>query len=205
MIDAIHDLIERFGLIAVLLGCIAEGESAAILGGFFAHQGVLEARHVLLAAFVGSFMGDAIYFLAGRYFSDISLVRNLRRKPAFAYACAMAQAHAVPYVLLIRFVYGFRLIGGVVAGLSNIGLLKFLILNALAALIWAGLFTGAGYVFGPGAEQIIGAELAKHERLLFGFGLGMLVAGAGWFAIRRFKHLVQLQIRSDRHRRRGSS
>ncbi|TIN07946.1 MAG: DedA family protein, partial [Mesorhizobium sp.] len=38
MTEAIHRLIEQYGLIAVFFGCVAEGESAAILGGFFAHQ-----------------------------------------------------------------------------------------------------------------------------------------------------------------------
>ena len=36
MIDTLHWLVARYGLIAVFLGCVAEGESAAILGGFFA-------------------------------------------------------------------------------------------------------------------------------------------------------------------------
>jgi membrane protein DedA with SNARE-associated domain len=196
MIDAIHYLIERFGLIAVFLGCIAEGESAAILGGFFAHQGTFEVWQVFAAAFAGSFLGDAVFFLVGKYFSDSSFVRNLRQKPAFDYAYRMVQAYPAPYVLLNRYVYGFRLIGGVVAGLSDIGVPKFLVLNALAALVWAFLFIGIGYVFGLGAEQVIGAELAKHERLLFGLGLGVIIAGAGSYAIHRFSVHFQTETES---------
>jgi membrane protein DedA with SNARE-associated domain len=193
MIDAIHYLIERFGLIAVFLGCIAEGESAAILGGFFAHQGTFEVWQVFAAAFVGSFLGDALFFLTGKYLSDSSFVRKLHQKPAFAYARRMVQSYPAPYVLLNRYVYGFRLIGGVVAGLSDISLPKFLILNAIAALVWAVLFIGIGYVFGLGAEQVIGAELAKHERLLFGLGLAVVMAGAGWYAIHKFSVHLQTQ------------
>jgi membrane protein DedA with SNARE-associated domain len=196
MTDAIHYLIERFGLIAVFLGCIAEGESAAILGGFFAHQGVFEVEQAFAAAFVGSFLGDTLFFLAGKHFSGSSFVRKLHQKPAFAYACRIVQAYPAPYVLLNRYVYGFRLIGGVVAGLSDIGLPKFLVLNALAALVWALLFIGIGYVFGLGAEHLIGAELAKHERLLFGLGLGVIIAGAGSYAIHRFSVHLQTQTES---------
>ena len=36
MTDAIHLLIEKSGLFAVFIGCVAEGESAAILAGFLA-------------------------------------------------------------------------------------------------------------------------------------------------------------------------
>ena len=186
MIDAIHYLIERFGLIAVFVGCIAEGESAAILGGFFAHQGLFDGWKALLAAFLGSFLGDTSFFITGKYFSNSSLVAKVREKPAFAYACRMVQEHPAPYVLLNRYIYGFRLIGGIVAGLSNIALPQFLFLNAIASLVWAFLFIGIGYVFGLGAEQIIGAELARHERLLFGLGAVVLVAAAGWYASRKF-------------------
>jgi membrane protein DedA with SNARE-associated domain len=51
MIDEIHYLIEWFRLIAVFLGCIAEDKSAAILGGFLAHQELSEAWQVLVVAF----------------------------------------------------------------------------------------------------------------------------------------------------------
>lgn len=110
----------------------------------------------------------------------------------------MVQAHPAPYVLLNRYVYGFRLIGGVVAGLSAIGLPKFLILNAIASLVWAFLFIGIGYVFGLGAEQVVGAELAKHERLLFGLGLGAIIAGMGWYAIHSFSRHIQMQKEVER-------
>jgi hypothetical protein len=107
-----------------------------------------------------------------------------------------SQAYPAPYVLLNRYVYGYRLIGGVVAGLSDINLPKFLILNAIAALVWASLFIGIGYVFGLGAEQVVGAELAKHERLLFGLGLGVIIAGAGLYAIHKFSVHLQTQAGS---------
>jgi membrane protein DedA with SNARE-associated domain len=196
MTDAIHYLIERFGLIAVFLGCIAEGESAAILGGFFAHQGTFEVWQVFAMTFIGSFLGDTLFFLTGRHFSGSSFVRKLHQRPACAYARRMVQAYPAPYVLLNRYVYGYRLIGGVVAGLSDISVPKFLVLNALAALVWALLFIGIGYVFGLGAEQLIGAELAKHERLLFGLGLGLIITGAGLYAIHRFSVHLQTQTGS---------
>lgn len=191
----LHVLVERYGLLAVFLGCIAEGESAAIVGGFFAHQRLLGGWPVFLAAFAGSFLGDTLFFLAGRYFSHRPFVRTLHQRPAFAYARRMVRAYPAPYVLLNRYVYGFRLLGGVVAGMSDIGLPTFLILNAIASVIWASLFTGLGYAFGTGAEQVIGTALAKHERLLLGLGLGACVAASGWYAIRRVRRHLHSQRR----------
>ena len=40
MSDVIHEFIERYGLLAIFAGTVLEGETAVILGGFFAHQGL---------------------------------------------------------------------------------------------------------------------------------------------------------------------
>ncbi|BCH24660.1 DedA family protein [Mesorhizobium sp. L-8-10] len=185
MTDTIHLLVERYGLIAIFLGCLAEGESAAILGGFFAHQHVFAASNAFGAAFLGAFIGDTLFFLAGRRFSDHAWVVRLRGKPGFSHAYALVRAHPALYVLGNRFVYGFRLVGGVAAGLSGIAVSKFVLLNALSALVWAAAFTGLGYVFGLGAEQIFGAALAKHEKLLAGLGIGLASSFAGWYLAHR--------------------
>ncbi len=178
MNDTIHYLIEQYGLIAVFLGCLAEGETAAILAGFFAHQHVFVPWHAYAVTAVGAFLGDVAFFLAGRQFADHPYVEQLRQKPGFAHAHRLMQAHPALYVLLNRYVYGFRLVGGVAAGLSGIPVALFLVLNAISALVWAALFGGIGYVFGLGAETFIGDELMKHERLLIGAGLGVAAAVA---------------------------
>ncbi len=185
MTETIHLLVERYGLIAVFLGCLAEGESAAILGGFFAHQHIFVTWHAFVAAFLGAFLGDTLFFLAGRRFADHPWVVRLRARPGFSHAYDLVRQYPTLYVLGNRYVYGFRLVGGVAAGLSGIALPKFVILNALSALVWAAVFTGVGYIFGLGAEQIFGAALAKHERLLVGLGIGVVATLAGWYVAHR--------------------
>lgn len=180
MTETIHLLIEKYGLIAVFLGCIAEGESAAILAGFFAHQKVFHDWQAVTTVFLGAFTGDIMFFLAGRRFSTVGFVARLRDKPGFDRAFRLVQEHPATFVILNRYAYGFRLVGGVAAGLSKIPPAQFVVLNAVSSAIWATLFCSIGYVFGFGAEQIVGAALHKHERLLVGLGIGVFVALAGW-------------------------
>jgi membrane protein DedA with SNARE-associated domain len=186
MTDTIHTLIEQYGLIAVFIACVAEGETAAILAGFFAHQGVFVPWQAFVAVFLGAFGGDASFFLFGRRFADRPFVQRLRSRPGFDRAFDLMQRYPTLYVLGNRYVYGFRLVGGVAAGLSNIAAPKFVILNAISALIWTTLFSGIGYVFGLGAEQIIGSTLHQHQRLLIGLGIGIAVALAGAYAAHHF-------------------
>jgi membrane protein DedA with SNARE-associated domain len=185
MTDAIHALIEQYGLIAVFVACVAEGETAAILAGFFAHQGVFVPWQAFVAVFLGAFGGDATFFLCGRRFADRPFVQRLRSRPGFDRAFDLMQRHPALYVIGNRYVYGFRLVGGVAAGMSEIAAPTFVVLNAISALVWTILFGGLGYIFGLGAEQIVGDALLKHQRLLIGLGIGLVVGLAGWYAAHR--------------------
>ncbi|TIP87306.1 MAG: DedA family protein [Mesorhizobium sp.] len=181
MTDAIHHLIEQYGLIAVFLGCVAEGESAALLGGFFAHQHVFVLWQSFLAAAIGAFVGDTFFFILGRSFADHPFVVKLKGRPGFSHAYRLVSTHPDIFVLSNRFIYGLRLVGGIAAGLSGIAVRRFVILNVISSIVWAGLFTTIGYVFGLGAERIIGQALVRHERLLIALAIGLGVAVLAWF------------------------
>ncbi|MEW9836551.1 DedA family protein [Mesorhizobium marinum] len=186
MSDTIHRLIEQYGLVAAFAGSLAEGETAAILCGFFVHQGVFAPWQAFTAVFLGAFGGDALFFLCGRRFADTAFVGRLRQRPGFDRAFGLMQRHPALYVIGNRYVYGFRLLGGVAAGLSSIPALKFVVLNAVSAFIWTVLFVGIGYLFGLGAEQILGVALHSHQRLLVGLAIGVAAGLAGWLASRHF-------------------
>ncbi|MER9302432.1 DedA family protein [Mesorhizobium sp. M0293] len=184
MTDAIHHFIEQYGLLAVFLGCVAEGESAAILGGFFAHQNVFVPWHAFVAAALGAFAGDTFFFILGRSFANHPYVVRLSKRPGFRRAYRLLNSHPNIFVLSNRYVYGMRLVGGIAAGLSTIAAPRFVILNAISSAIWAVLFGTIGYVFGLGAEHFIGQAFMRHERLLVGLGIGLTVAILAWFVAR---------------------
>lgn len=178
--ETLRHFVENYGLLAVFLGCVAEGESAAILAGFFSHQHIFVTWQAFLAAFCGAFMGDGLFFLAGRSFADNPRVAALRQRPGFDRAFQLVRDHPAKYVILNRYAYGFRLVGGVAAGLSTIPAAEFVALNMLSSLIWATLFMAIGWFFGLGVEHLIGEELRNHHRIVIGIAIGLgaaIVAG----------------------------
>lgn len=185
MTETIHRLIEQYGLVAVFLGCVAEGESAAILGGFFAHQQVFVLWQAFAAAFLGAFAGDTFFFILGRSFADHPYVRRMRRRPGFRRAYRLLNTHPNIYVLTNRYIYGMRLVGGIAAGLSTVSLPRFVILNAVSSAVWAALFGTLGYVFGLSAEHLVGQALIRHERLLVALAVGLGVAILAWLVAHR--------------------
>ncbi|RWG05650.1 DedA family protein [Mesorhizobium sp.] len=186
MTEPIHRLIEQYGLIAVFLGCVAEGESAAILGGFFAHQHIFVLWQAFLAAFLGAFAGDTAFFTLGRSFADHPYVVRLRRRPGFRRAYRLLNTHPNIFVLTNRYIYGMRLVGGIAAGLSTVSVPRFVILNAISSAVWAALFGTVGYVFGLGAERMVGQAFARHERVLVALAVGIAVAVLAGLVARHF-------------------
>jgi len=171
--ETIRALVEHYGLIAIFIGCVAEGESFAILGGFFAHQEILTLTGVFIATFLGSFLGDGMFFMAGRHFTDHPIVVRLRHRRGFSHAYQLVRRHPNIFVLTNRFIYGLRLVGGIAAGMADIPLARFLALNALSSVLWSVVFVGLGYFFGLGAETLIGDTLRTHHRLLIGLAIGV--------------------------------
>ncbi|MDX8497307.1 DedA family protein [Mesorhizobium sp. VK4C] len=197
MTEAIHRLIEQYGLVAVFLGCVAEGESAAILGGFFAHQQVFVLWQAFLAAFLGAFAGDTFFFTLGRSFADHPYVVRLRKRPGFRRAYRLLNTHPNIFVLTNRYVYGMRLVGGIAAGLSTVSVPRFVILNAISSAVWAALFGTVGYVFGLGAERMVGEAFARHERLLIALAVGLGVAILAWLVAHHFARRERVKDASD--------
>ena len=179
----IEHWIAQYGLIAVFLGCLAEGETAALLGGFFAHQQVFALWQTVLAAFCGATLGDTCFFLLGRRFAQHRWVRSLRAQPGFDRADRLLRQHPNLFVLSNRYLYGMRLVGGVAAGLAEIGLGRFIVLNMVSALVWALLFSALGYLFGLGAQQVLGHALHAHQRLWLALAL-MVVMGLAALLVR---------------------
>lgn len=176
MIVAIESLIRDYGVLAVLAGCMAEGESAAIVGGFFAHQRLLPLAPTYSAALVGTFIGDTIFYVIGKRFADHPWVLKMRTKPGFSHAMRLANAYPKSFVFFNRYAYGMRVLGGVTCGLAKIGWPVFILFNILSSIAWATLFVGIGWFFGMGVEALLGDILRKHERVFIGIGIVLVCA-----------------------------
>lgn len=174
MSEFLQSLVEQYGLLAVFIGCFFEGESAAILGGFFAHQGIFDPTLTFGTAWVGSFLGDAVFFFLGRRYSGHRYVDKARKAPGFSHAMKVLNSYPDIFVITNRYMYGLRIAGGIAVGLSRISTPRFIVLNAIGAFIWAALFCGAGYFFGLGFEKLLGDALHSHHRLFVGLVIAIV-------------------------------
>ncbi|HXZ54682.1 MAG TPA: DedA family protein [Burkholderiales bacterium] len=176
-------LVGTYGYWVVFGGTLLEGESVLLLGGFAAFSGYLELSTVVGVATAGSFLGDQLWFLLGRWHG----AKLLERFPRFAAPAARAEGllarYHKPVILAVRFLYGLRIVLPFAIGMSRIPTLRFQYLNLIGAVLWAASGAGAGYLFGDAIEALLG-NLPHYRKLAFAI---LVVAGAAfwWFSRRR--------------------
>lgn len=149
-------LIGSYGYWAVAVGCLLEGETVLLLAGFAAHRGYLEWPWVMAVAMAAGFAGDMGFFLLGRRFGPQILARWPRIAAQRSKVDAWLARRGAWVVLALRFLYGFRIAGPVLIGLSGMPRARFALFNALGAMLWAVLLTGIGWFFGQAAELLLG-------------------------------------------------
>ena len=158
----IDALVAHYGLFAVLLGAAIEGETVVATGGLFAHRGILPLQGVMAAAALGSFLIDQVFFLLGRYARHSRFVRGITDKKLFAKALGFIERHPISFIFAFRFMWGFRTISPIALGTTAVSARLFILLNGLAAILWAVVITAAAYAF-AGSLKALGVQLKTFE------------------------------------------
>jgi membrane protein DedA with SNARE-associated domain len=175
---SLHQLLADCGYLAVFAGSLLEGETILVLAGFAAHQGHLSLPWVVAVAFCGGTLGDQIFFFVGRRYGE-SLLRRLPRMASKAERVKqLLLRHHAGLIVGVRFMYGLRIVGPIMIGMSQVSPRRFLLFNLIGAAIWAATITGAGFLFGKTLKWLL-ADLDRYEWV----GALMIVAIASLAAV----------------------
>ncbi|WP_417914456.1 DedA family protein [Candidatus Electronema sp. JM] len=176
----LEQLIATYGYAAIAIGTFFEGETILVLGGFAAYRGYLELPWVITWAFIGTLLGDQLYYYIGRIKGKSFIKKRPKWKKKSEKLFVLLDKHQIWLILIFRFLYGLRSISPFLIGASKVDPKRFLIYNIIGALIWAISVGILGYVFGPAFEKIL-IEIKRYEIA----ALAVLGAVALFFYFRR--------------------
>jgi len=178
----LESFLAKYGYIAILLGTAFEGETIMIMGGFSAHRGYLRLLPwVVLAGFVGNFIQNLIYFILGRRYGNQTVEKHPDWKPRLQQVSGWLQRFQSSLIIGLRFVPGFRMLGGVAIGMSDVSLIRFAVFNLIGAMLWAVVIGILGYLCGHALELILGDIKHLEVPIL----AGIAIVGGLWFFINR--------------------
>ena len=159
----------------VFIGSFFEGESVVVMASFLAYQGILDPVGVGFASFLGSFASDQVLFVLGRRYANTALVQRMANRRGFAMALRLIETHPVKFILTFRFLYGLRIASPMAVGMSKLSSNRYLVLNTVAAIVWAVIFTTLGYLFGQTIESVLGGLKAFETTALAAIAIGVAI------------------------------
>jgi len=163
-VGSLEELITNYGLGAVFLGTLFEGDVTVILAGVVAHMGMVSFPTVLLVGFGAGVLRDCACYYLGR--------SNPRARETRLYQHAAAAVERLSgrfgelELLFAPFVYGVRVASMIFWGVRGLSFPRFLALEMIGCALWVVTFSGVGYFLSDRAEDLIGDVKAVEKWLL---------------------------------------
>ncbi len=180
--------IETYGYFALLVGTFLEGETTMVLGGLAAYWGYLDLPWVILTAFLGTLIGDQLFFYLGRWHSRAILTWRPGLATRLDRVNRLIERHQLQLILIFRFLYGLRILTLLGLGMSRVPATYFFLLSVLSALVWAATMGVGGYLFGNFLWVVIVNMKHYGNRLFLLIAiLGGLIWGIYWYLSKRPK------------------
>ena len=183
----LESLLSAYGYPVLVIGTFLEGETIMILGGVSAHLGYLSLDRVIICGFSGTFLGDQLFFMLGRRHGKQILARRPSWQAPASRVFLILERHQNLLIVGFRFVYGIRTVTPFAIGMSDVSYLRFIVLNAMGAVIWATSIGLAGYYFGRLVEGMVG-DVKKYEVEFMG-GIVVIAALIWMVHFYRRRHL----------------
>jgi len=180
----LEHLIESFGLWAVLIGTLLEGETVLILGAIAAHRGYLPLGAVMGVAALGALAADQAIFHLGRWRGAAWLESRPRWAPRVAKCQRLMEKRGRLLVVLFRFLYGLRTVLPFLWGARGMPAIEFLAFDLIGIGAWVLAVGVAGFAFGAAAEALI-EDVERWEGVFFAV---VALAGLATWILVRIRH-----------------
>lgn len=183
-LDFLYDFIGRYGLYAVFLLVMIEGDITLLMAGVLAHSyffGDHSFAWVLLAGTLGGAASDNIAYFTGREFRKG--VREFR-----FYRAAKPRMERLTHnfgglsIFLSKYIYGLRWASCIFHGVGRMSYPRFVLLSLTSCFAWVLILSGAGYFFSGAVMGVLG-DFQRLGKVL----LVIVVVGvAGFYLAERF-------------------
>ncbi len=161
----------------ILLGLLIPGAVLLFGAGALIATGALPMAPIILWTILGAICGDLISFLLGHYYhQQLRVIWPFRNYPQLVnrgvdFFCK----HGGKGVFMARFVGPLRPIVPAIAGMMNMTLPRFLLVDIIASILWAPAYILPGMVFG--ASLGLAAEVAGRLVVLLVTVVGAALLG----------------------------
>lgn len=179
-----YNIIETYGVYAIFVLCMIEGDITLLISGVMAHSrffGEYSFAKVFLFGMAGGVAGDSFGYWVGRFFAPtIEKYKFYQRsQPRIE---RLVQKFGGMAIVVSKYIYGVRVAICISSGVGKMPFQRFLLNDVISCSIWALLLSGVGYFFSGAITSIIGDFQQIGVVLLIIVVLGIV----GFYLIERF-------------------
>src|SRR5690348_9266024 len=191
-LNALSSPLQHYGVWAIGLlimledfGIPVPGETILIAGAVYAGAGRLNVLAVGVVGFIAAIIGDNIGFAIGHFGGRALALRwgkyVFLTEERLNKAESFFDRRGAIVITFARFVEGLRQANGIIAGITGMHWLRFLIFNAIGAALWVGTWITIGYFAGNNITTVY------HYITLYSYYVlaGLVVLIVGYIVWRR--------------------
>ncbi len=171
--------IQQYGLLFVFLftfletfafaSLIVPGETLVVLAGIMASKGYLKIEYLLIVVISAAFLGYIASYFIGVGFGEVIIRKKLLKDKYYKPTQYFFDRYGGISVLFSRFLSLLRSFTALVAGISKMNIIVFLIFDAIGAIIWGIFYVYLGY--------FLGLQFQEVEKYFGIIGVIMLIGG----------------------------
>ena len=156
--DELSQIIAQYGIYAVFVLCMVEGDITLLISGAMAHSGLFGPYGflwVFVAGTLGGMAGDCIAYGIGRVFHQ-----NAKDYRFYQIAQPRVERLIDKFgtfaIVFSKYIYGIRAAVCVFYGIGRMPFGRFLFLDFISCSLWVLILAGMGYFFSGAITSVIG-------------------------------------------------
>ena len=203
-------LIAHYGLALIFANVLAEQLGAPlpaiptlVVAGALAADGQISAWAVFAVAFIACFIGDGVWFIAGRFYGT-RVMRLLCRISLSPDSCVRQTEFQFErwgglMLPISKFLPGLSTVGPPLAGAMRLSWPAFLLWNGMGVTLWAGIAIGAGMIFHAQITELMLRleDLGLAAIVIVVALLAVYIGFKWWERLRFYKTLRVARITAD--------
>jgi len=136
-----------YGLVALFIGMLLEGELLFITGVILAKMGHFSLFGALIAMYLGAVGHDWIFYLLGKKQGQSFFTRRPALQKKLDFILVPFNKRPLFFFISYRFLIGFRMIILALFGLSGVTTKQFIGISLLSNALWVSFYGFTGYYF----------------------------------------------------------
>lgn len=190
-----------YAYLVLFAGMLLEGEITLLATAFAVHTTSIKLWLIIVVATVAIQLTDWFHFWIGRYTANTFLAKRPNLSRRVKRVSRWINRYPTLFLLIYRYIYGFRTVLPIAIGLSDISLLRFGIFSLFSGIVWSATYAMMGYYLG---EQII-ARIEYFQQyqwyIYIGIALFIILIFSGRHIYRWYRFKKINFLRAEHHKK----